>query len=336
MQNAGTSVPPEAARADFAQFGRRELDKLSWLAPLINHRLGELLRLQLRHEHLFFFKNGEVVAEIGYGEDGRRFSERDKGKPMRTPEDVKAQGYWLISPRIPAQAAFEALGDVKDGAYYSVFSNQCQDWAYRVRRRALAIQKAQNLALPDPAESAAEVAGLDRRVPPTVPAAWYFSMIAIIVGILGLAAPAAAGFHYLQFVALLLVGVGVSDVIYAFASRVWGTFLYTLLTGLSAIASGALLWLNSAFVFANSNGVLALVLAAGGLARVAIALMSRPFSAWVGTLVTGLLLLVSAGVAWQHRDGAAAAWMLGAALSISFISEGVSTIWLNWRLDNSA
>ena len=74
-----------AAEADFAQFAVRDLDKMSWLAPLVNNRLGAALRIQLRHEHLFFIKDGLVADEIGYGEDGRKFHERDKGKPMRAP-----------------------------------------------------------------------------------------------------------------------------------------------------------------------------------------------------------------------------------------------------------
>jgi uncharacterized membrane protein HdeD (DUF308 family) len=329
MQTGDTILSPDAAQADFAQFGRRELDKLSWLAPLVNNRLGELLRLQLRHEHLFFFKDGHVVAEIGYGEDGRRFTEGEKGKPIRTPEEMTAQGYWLIPPRIDATAALEALGDVKDGAYYSVFSNQCQDWAHRVRRRALAIQKERGCGPPECVEVDES---LHRRVAPTVPAAWYFGMLAVVVGVLGLGAPAAAGFHYLKFVGLLLAGVGASDVIYAFASRAWGSFLSTLLFGLLAIAGGVALWINSTFVLGQSNGVLAVVLGLAGLARVGVAIMSRPFSAWVGTFVAGLLLMASGWVAWQHRDGSHAAWMLGAALSASFISAGLSTIWLNRRL----
>ena len=55
------TVSPEAAKADYAQFAQRNLDKLSWLYPLVNNKLGELLHLQLRHDQLFFMKDGQVV-----------------------------------------------------------------------------------------------------------------------------------------------------------------------------------------------------------------------------------------------------------------------------------
>jgi uncharacterized membrane protein HdeD (DUF308 family) len=322
-------VKPEAAEADYAQFAERNLDKLSWLYPLVNNKLGALLRLQLRHEHLFFMHDGRVVDEIGYGDDGQRFHERDMGKVMTTPEEITAQGYWFVEPRFNARAAYEALGEVKDGAYYSVFSNQCQDWAYRVRRQTLENEKKENLQPPDGKE---DFKPLYKPVAPTVPAAWYFGMIALIVGSLGLAAPMMAGFHYLKFVAVLLLAIGVSDLLYAFSCRQWGTFLSTVFFGLLSMAGAAVIWTNDHFLLANSNGVLALVLAAVGVARIGVAVQSRPFSAWIGTFVTGFLLVGTAWIAWIHKEGGAAAWLLGVGLSLSFISAGVSTIWLNWRM----
>ncbi len=329
MSAAEAVVTPAAAESDYAQFAERNLDKLSWLYPLVNNKVGALLHLQLRHEHLFFMKGGQVVDEIGYGDDGKRFHERDMGKPMRTPEDITAHGYWFVEPRYNAQAAYEALGQVEDGAYYSLFSNQCQDWANRVRAKTEQIEKAHDLNPPAGQES---YAPLYKEVAPTVPAAWYFGMIALAVGILGLGAPIATGAHYLRFVAFLLFAIGVSDIIYAFSSRAWGTFLSTVFFGLLSMGGGAIVWANDYFLLTRSNGVLALVLAGAGLARIVVAVRSRPFSAWIGTFFTGLLLLVTAWVAWVHKDGSTAAWLLGAGLSLSFVSAGISTIWLNWQL----
>lgn len=329
MERTEARVKAAAARADYAQFAQRNLDKMSWLYPLVNNKLGALLRLQLRHDHLFFMKDGEVVDEIGYGDNGERFHERDMGKVMRTPADITEQGYWFVEPRFNAQAACEALDEVDDGAYYSLFSNQCQDWACRVRHKIAELERTKGLRPPDGQEA---FKPLYKQVPPTVPAAWYFGMIAVIVGLLGLAAPMATGAHYLRFVALLIFAIGVSDIIYAFSSRAWGTFVSTVMFGLLSIAGGAVIWTNDYFLLANSNGVLALVFGVFGAVRVAVAVRSRPFKAWAGTFVTGLLLLATAWVAWLHKDGSAAAWILGASLSVSFISAGISTIWLNWEL----
>ncbi len=329
MEAIEATVKPEAAEADYAQFAQRNLDKLSWLYPLVNNKLGALLHLQLRHDQLFFMRDGEVVDEIGYGDNGLRFHERDMGKVMRTPQDITAQGYWFVEPRFNAKAAYEALGRVKDGSYYSLFSNQCQDWANRVRVKTEQIEKTQHLAPPPGRES---YGALYREVAPTVPAAWYFGMIAVIVGVLGLGAPLATGFHYLKLVALLLFAIGVSDIIYAFSSRAWGTFLSTVFFGLLSMAGSVAVWVSDHFLLTNSNGVLAVVLAVVGLARISVAVRSRPFIAWIGTFLTGFLLLATAWIAWIHKEGSAAAWVLGAALSVSFVSAGVSTIWLNLQM----
>ena len=325
-------VRPECATADYAQFAQRNLYKLSFLYPLVNNKLGALLHLQLRHDQLFFMKAGEVVDEIGYGDDGKRFHERDMGKVMRTPEDITAQGYWFVQPRYNAKAAFEALGEVEDGAYYSLFSNQCQDWANRVRAKTGQIEKGQHLSPPPGRESSP---ALYKEVAPTVPAAWYFGMIAVIVGVLGLGAPLITGFHYVKLVALLLFAIGVSDVIYAFSSRAWRTFVSTVSFGLLSMAGGAAVWINDHFLLTNSNGVLAIALAVVGFARISVAVRSRPFIAWIGTFLTGFLLLGTAWVAWIHKEGSAAAWVLGVALSVSFVSAGISTIWLNWRMQRA-
>lgn len=323
------TVKAETAEADYAQFAKRNLDKMSWLYPLVNNKIGELLKIQLRHMQLFFIKEGKVVDEIGYGDDGRRFHERDKGKVMQTIEDIRRQGYWFIKPRYNAKAAYEALREIKDGAYYSVFSNQCQDWAYRLGHKAKEIEKKEGLKLPAGAETPR---WLYQKSAPTVPAAWYCGIIVLIVGILGLAAPVIAGRRYLQFVALLLFAIGISDIIYAFSSRAWNTFISTVFFGLLAILGAAALWVNDYFLLTKSAGLLAVVLAGMGIMRITIALRSRPFKAWSGTFMTGVFLLAAAWIAWGHKEGAATGWLLGVTLSVSFISAGLSTIWLNWQL----
>lgn len=330
MEAVEATVSPAAADADYAQFAQRNLDKLSWLYPLVNNKLGALLHLQLRHDQLFFMKDGHVVDEIGYGDNGKRFHERDMGKVMHTPQDITANGYWFVEPRFNAEAAYEALQQVQDGAYYSLFSNQCQDWANRVRLKTEQIEQQKHLEPPTGREADG---ALYREVAPTVPAAWYFGMIALIVGALGLGAPLVTGFHYLKLVALLLFAIGVSDIIYAFSSRAWGTFVSTVFFGLLSMAGGVAVWMSDHFLLANSNGVMAVALGVVGCARIAVAVRSRPFSAWIGTFVTGFLLLATAWIAWIHKEGSAAAWLLGAALSVSFISAGISTIWLNVQLN---
>lgn len=158
---------------------------------------------------------------MGFGEKGQRFHERDMGKPMETLVDLKKQGYWLAPPRLDAASAREAPAQTKDGAYYSIFSNQYQDWAHPVRRRTLKIQRARGIADPLP-----EAPVTVRKVPPTVPAAWYLGMIAMVIGCLGfLACAAAAWTHRDEAFGVWILGATLSGAfIQAEVSTLWLNF----------------------------------------------------------------------------------------------------------------
>ena len=65
------TVKPEAAEADYAQFAQRNLDKLSWLYPLVNNKLGALLHLQLLLHHAL--KGEGTSVDVGYGIPGHLF-----------------------------------------------------------------------------------------------------------------------------------------------------------------------------------------------------------------------------------------------------------------------
>ena len=64
----------------YARFAKRDLDKMSWLAPLVNNRLGDLFNVELRHEQLFFIQDDQVVENIGYSEKGKGGAAKAAGR----------------------------------------------------------------------------------------------------------------------------------------------------------------------------------------------------------------------------------------------------------------
>ena len=136
MANGGSPAPEAKGEREYCRFGKRNLDGMSWLAPLVNNRFGDRLNLELRHEQLFFIKGDQILEDIGYSEKGQRFTEAQFGKPIHSLEDLKRNGYWLVGQEYDPAVMREALAEQKDGYYYSLFSNQCQDWADRLRRSA--------------------------------------------------------------------------------------------------------------------------------------------------------------------------------------------------------
>jgi len=127
MSNAAASASDSSSEPIYCRFGKRNLDGMSWLGPLLNNKIGDRLNLELRHEHLFFIQGDRVVKDIGYSEKGRRFSEIELEKPIRSLEDLKKNGYWLVGRTYDPAIMEEALARQHDGYYYCLFSNQCQD-----------------------------------------------------------------------------------------------------------------------------------------------------------------------------------------------------------------
>ena len=127
MSNAATPASNSNSEPIYCRFAKRNLDGMSWLGPLLNNKIGDRLNLELRHEHLFFIQGDGVLKDIGYSEKGRRFSEIELEKPIRSLEDLKKNGYWLVGPTYDPAIMEEALARQQDGYYYCLFSNQCQD-----------------------------------------------------------------------------------------------------------------------------------------------------------------------------------------------------------------
>ena len=144
MANAGSPAAEATGEREYCRFRKRNLDGMSWLAPLVNNRIGDRLNLELRHEQLFFIKNDQVLEDIGYNDKGQRFTEAHFGKPIHSLEDLK-KGYWLVGQEYDPAIMRQALSEQKDGYYYSLFSNQCQDWADRLRRSAERLEIARGL-----------------------------------------------------------------------------------------------------------------------------------------------------------------------------------------------
>ena len=122
MTDAGSPAAKAKDEPEYCRFGKRNLDGMSWLAPLVNNRFGDRLNLELRHEQLFFIKGEQVLEDVGYSEKGQRFTEAQFGKPIHSLEDLKRNGYWLVGSEYDPAVMREALAEQKDGSYYSLFS----------------------------------------------------------------------------------------------------------------------------------------------------------------------------------------------------------------------
>ncbi len=313
----------------FCRFGKRNLDGMSWLAPLANNRVGDLLNLELRHEQLFFIQGNRVLDDIGYSEKGHRFSEADVGKPVNSLEDLKSNGYWLVGRNYDPDIMREALASLEDGYYYCLLSNQCQDWADRLRRSAERIEKERGGAPKELRAAGQTEAHYSKPISPTEPASIWMGLIAMALGVAAILAPIVAAKVFSIFIGAMFLLSGVSHAAYGFNARDWRNMLPILLVAVGLLIGGGLIMLNRYFTAIATGTLLGILLAAEGLGSLGLGLTSRPFRRAVGPLVAGLLILACATLILLHWPDTTQK-SLGLWVGIALGAGGWSTIWLSW------
>jgi uncharacterized membrane protein HdeD (DUF308 family) len=326
---------PADTPIEFCQFGKRDLDKTSWAAPLVNNRLGDAFNLELRHEQLFFIRGEEVSDNVGFSEKGTRFNEADFGKPIRNLDDMRRNGYWLVGRRYDPLVMREALKRQKDGNYYSFFSNQCQDWADRLRRNAVRVEKEWGVRpgefLHGKAPEARPGCVTTRRVSPTEPASITMAIVALVLGICSILSPYFAGGSFALILGLFFTASGISHGIYAFKGHDWHAGAPVLFFGFLNLVGGLFMILNTQIAVMGVSLLIGIMLGFQGATNVFLAAFSRPLEHWLGTLFGGLALLVcSAMILFRWPESGER--LLGAAVGISLISGGLSTIYLSRQI----
>ncbi len=319
----------EVPEQQYCQFGKRFLDGFSWIAPVTNNRLGDALNIEFVHEQLFFIEGDKVLDDIGYSEKGKRFSEAEFGKPIRSLEDLRKNGYWLVGRRFHPEAAREALTEVDDGHYYSFFSNQCQDWADRITRRMERIEKERGLKPLGKPEEETRESRFWKEKPPTAPASVILGCLAIALGIGSFLAPTVAAHRSVWILAAFLAVSGVSDIVYALHSRAWSQVVGTVFFALLNIAAALALFLDAQLAANWAGGLFGIAFGINGLVRVVVALRSRPLFRWLGSLVAGILMLAVSVLLLTHTVGERDA-LFGLMIGVNLISGGVATLWLRW------
>jgi|GEM_PF-1310766 len=322
--NSGLPEPPV-----YCRFGKRGLDGLSWLAPLVNNRIGDLLNLELRHEHLFFLQNDRVLDDIGYSEKGRRFSEADFGKPIKNLEDLTATGYWLVGRRYDPGVMREALASLEDGHYYCVFSNQCQDWTDRLRRAAERLEKARGITPTEAPRDCPVAAHYSKPVSPTEPASIWMGLVALGLGVAAMVGPLVAAKVFSVFIGATFLISGVAHAAYGLHVRDWRNLLPILLTALGLLIGGGLLVFDRPLTAVATATLLGILLTIEGFGSVGLGITSRPLCRGLGPLVAGLVMLACALLIILHWPASGKA-SLGLWVVVALCAGGWSTVWLSW------
>jgi uncharacterized membrane protein HdeD (DUF308 family) len=151
------------------------------------------------------------------------------------------------------------------------------------------------------------------------------SVLMIVLGILAIALPLAAGIAISICVSWLIILTGIAHLVYAFAARGVGGFIWRLLLGLFYAAGGLYLVFHPGISLLSLTLVLAVILFAEGVLQVLAYFKLRPLpgSGWVLfdgiiTLLLGLMI----GLSWPSG----AAWAVGTIVGINLVLSGCTRL----------
>jgi len=128
--------------------------------------------------------------------------------------------------------------------------------------------------------------------------------------------------------AALLVG-GVFQVVHAFMTREWGSFLLGLFAGVLSVIAGLLIMsepLRGALILTL---VVVAFLAVGGITRIMLAIRHRGMARWVLLLLSGIVSLFVAWLLYATLPWSGL-WVLGTLIAIELIVQGIA--WLSFGL----
>ena len=326
MTNADSPAAKATGERAYCRFGKRNLDGMSWLAPLVNNRLGDRLNLELRHEQLFFIKGNRVLEDVGYSEKGQRFTETQFGKPIHSLEDLKRNGYWLVGPEYDPAVMREALAEQKDGYYYSLFANQCQVWADRLRRSAERLEAERDLK---PSLMRVWPRHIIRTLFRQQSRRRFGWVLALILGVASMLGPIIAGDLFTVLVGVVFLVSGASHVAYGLHAKDWRNLLHFLFLALGLFVGSVLILMNLHFAAMASGTLLAILITIQGVNSIIVGAGNRPLIRGLGPLAAGIGMLACAALIvsrWPESSDASVGLWVGLALTAG----GWSTIWLSW------
>jgi uncharacterized membrane protein HdeD (DUF308 family) len=152
----------------------------------------------------------------------------------------------------------------------------------------------------------------------------------VILGFIALGSLWIAGLATAVAIGALLVMSGVAEMVGAFWSRRWSGFFFHLLSGLLSLVVGVLFLRAPLDALLALTLLLACLLIVGGIFKIVAALTYR-FAAWGWPLVSGVIDLILGVLIWLEWP-AAAMWVIGLFVGISFIFRGFNWIGLGLAL----
>ena len=151
------------------------------------------------------------------------------------------------------------------------------------------------------------------------------AVIMIVVGVLAIAQPAAAGVGVSVFVGWLMVLGGVIYLAFAFAAQGFGSFIWRVLIGLVYAFGGFYLVSNPGIALASLTFVVAVVLIADGILETIAYFQIRQLSGAGWILFDGIVTFIL-GAVIIYPWPSSSSWAIGTLVGVSLIVSGVTRL----------
>ena len=151
------------------------------------------------------------------------------------------------------------------------------------------------------------------------------AVLIIVLGLVAILKPFAAGIGISIFVAWMIVFGGFAYLIHAFTAGRAGSFMWRTLIGVVYIAGGIYLLLHPAIALASFTLMIAAILIAEGVFQLITFFQLRlvPGSGWI--LCDGIITLVLAGLIAYPWPGSSA-WAIGTLVGVNLVVSGLTRL----------
>ena len=153
----------------------------------------------------------------------------------------------------------------------------------------------------------------------------FFGIIVLILGLLAIAAPLAAGTAVSTMVAILLVAAGVVRMLWAFKAGSFGKGALALLLGGLTLGVGIVLLARPLVILASLALILAVYFLLDGISEIVCAFRVKPAKGWGFMVFGGALSILLSALIWSQWP-LSGAWAVGVLVGVRLVFAGTAMI----------
>ena len=154
---------------------------------------------------------------------------------------------------------------------------------------------------------------------------FVLGIVLMILGILAVLAPWAAGLAVQAVVGFVMIGAGITWTVFSFHAKSWGSGLWEALVGVLAVISGVIMLAHPLVSLAILTLVLAAYFTAAGVLKMIFAFQLKPMPGWGWVFFNGVVSILL-GVLITYQWPFSGAWAVGILVGVDLLIAGFSLI----------